>query len=110
MTLADTLQRVTAMLPTTYAHVFGPPFRVPPAAPCLIIELPQITAVIGCHVADARVDVVCVPQTGTDYDHLVTMADEVIGTAGGAVIGGQPEPNPYTDVDDIWTYRLTLEL
>ena len=66
--------------------------------------------IVACEVVEAGVDVVCVPQTGSDHDYLVAMADAVIASAGAAVTGGQPEPSPYTDVPDVWTYRLTLEL
>ena len=109
-TLTAALQRVLDLLPAEHAHIVGPPFTHPPAAPCYVIELPQIVDVVGCAVATASVDVVCVPQTGTDQQMLLGMADAVIGAAGALVTGGAAEPNPYTDQPDVWTYRLTLEL
>lgn len=114
MSLTSVIQRVAAQLPTTYPHVYGPPFRVPPAAPCYVVEMPSVRGVAGvaagCEVTDAAIDVVCIPQTGSDHDALVEMADELIAAFGEQITGGQPEPNPYADVDDVWTYRLTLEV
>lgn len=110
MSIAAVLDHLSTLLPADHAHVYGPPFTVPPTAPCYVIELPQVLAVAGCTVATAEVDVVCVPQTGTDYAMLLAMADAVIASAGAAVTGGAPEPSPYVDAADVWTYRLTLEL
>lgn len=114
MSLTAVLQHVAAGLPADHPAVFGPPFRVPPAAPCYVVEMPQLTEVLGagptCRVVGATVDVVCVPQTGTDHDMLITMADAVIAAFGSAVTGGQAEPNPYTDTADVWCYRLTVEM
>ena len=110
-TLTGALARVVGMLPPGGApHIVGPPFQHPPAAPCYVVELPQIRDVVGCAVADVSVDVVCVPQTGTGQQQLLSMADAVVASAGAVVVGGAPEPNPYTDTPDVWTYRLTLEL
>lgn len=114
MSLTSTVQRVLAAMPTDHPTVIGPPFRVPPAAPCYLVELPVVREVSlyggDCVLSEAAVDVVCVPATGTDHDMLVTMADAVVRAFGAAVTSGRAEPNPYTDVEDVWTYRLTVEV
>lgn len=114
MTLTDVAADVAARMPTDHPTVLGPPFTRPPAAPCYIVELPQPTDVVGtsagCRVTQATVDIVCIPSASTNADQLLAMADQVIAAFGSAVTSGQPEPSPFTDVDDVWTYRLTVEV
>lgn len=113
-TLAGIVDTVVAALPADYPYVYGPPFTHPPAGPCYIIEPPAVAEVLGsgptCRVTAATVDIVCVPQTATDYSMLTAMADAVIAAFGGRISSGQAEPNPYADTDDAYSYRLTVEV
>lgn len=112
MSLSDILEQVRSQLPDP--ALVGPPFQVPPAAPCYIVAVPQVSEVLGtgaaCQITRASVDIVCVPPTGSDTHALVAMADQVVALFGASVTSGQAEPNPFTDVDDVWTYRLTVEV
>ena len=114
MSIAEILNTIAAQMPTDHPTVYGPPFSVAPAAPCYVVGMPTVSEVLGtgaaCQVTQATVDVVCVPQTGTDFVGLRSMADTVIAAFGPAVTAGQDEPSPFTDVDDVWTYRLTVEV
>jgi hypothetical protein len=112
-TLVDILADVTAALPSDHPVIVGPPFRLPPAPPCYVVEPPNVSDVYGtsaqCTISGATVDVVCVPRTATDADQLVSMADAVIVALGASVVSGSIEPNPYTDVDAVYVYRLTCQ-
>lgn len=115
MTLTEHHATVVDQLRTTGTTVVaGPPLTVSPAGPCYVVDAPRVLEVLGagpvCRVTASGVDVLCVPPTGTDLPALLTLADTAIAALGAAVTGGQTEPSPFTDVDDVWCYRLTLEL
>ena len=118
MTLAQIHARVVDLLTDASPGVpvfGGPPFALPPAPPCYVVEPPQLTEVLGatgdCRVTAATTDIMCVPPTSTDLPGMFALADAAIAALGAAVVSGGSEQSPYyPDTDDqTFVYRLTYE-